>query len=108
MNKLYNVYCDESCHLENDGINDMVLGAVWCPQDKLSIINQDIKEIKLQYGVQPHSELKWTKVAPVKSDLYKEIINGAYSKAMTMEHYKNENIKLRQKIKELKKLLAQK
>lgn len=44
----------------------------------------------------------------IKSDLYKEIINGAYSKAMTMEHYKNENIKLRQKIKELKKLLPKK
>ena len=44
----------------------------------------------------------------IESDLYKEIINGAYSKAMTMERYKNENIKLRQKIKELKKLLAQK
>lgn len=44
----------------------------------------------------------------IESDLYKEIINGAYSKALNMEHYKNENIKLRQKIKELKKLLAQK
>ena len=47
-------------------------------------------------------------VDTIESDLYKEIINGAYSKASTMEHYKNENIKLRQKIKELKKLLAQK
>ena len=47
-------------------------------------------------------------VDTIESDLYKEIINGAYSKAMTMEHYKKENIKLRQKIKELKKLLAQK
>lgn len=32
---LYNVYCDETCHLENDGINVMVLGAVWCPQSRL-------------------------------------------------------------------------
>lgn len=47
-------------------------------------------------------------VDTIESDLYKEIINGAYAKALTMEHYKNENIKLRQKIKELKKLLAQK
>lgn len=23
---LYNVYCDETCHLEHDGINDMVIG----------------------------------------------------------------------------------
>ena len=44
----------------------------------------------------------------IESDLYKEIIDGAYSKAMTMEHYKNEKIKLRKKIKELKKLLPKK
>ena len=44
----------------------------------------------------------------IESDLYKEIIDGAYSKAMTMEHYKNGNIKLRKKIKELKKLLPKK
>ena len=49
-----------------------------------------------------------TLIDTIESDLYKEIINGAYSKALTMEHYKNENIKLRQKIKELKKLIAQK
>lgn len=41
----------------------------------------------------------------IESDLYKEIINGAYSKAMKLEYYKNENIKLRQKIKELKEML---
>lgn len=75
MRKLYNVYCDESCHLENDGINDMVLGAVWCPQNRIREINKEIKDIKLKYGVQPSSELKWTKVAPVKAELYKEILN---------------------------------
>ncbi len=61
MSKLFNIYCDESCHLENDGINDMVLGAIWSPQDKIREINQHINEIKSHYGVQPNSELKWTK-----------------------------------------------
>ena len=42
---LYNVYCDETCHLENDGINVMVLGAVWCPQRKLKEINQRINQV---------------------------------------------------------------
>lgn len=27
----YNIYCDESCHLENDAIPVMVLGAATCP-----------------------------------------------------------------------------
>ena len=44
---LYNVYCDETCHLENDGINVMVLGAVWCPQSKLKEVNQRIKAFRM-------------------------------------------------------------
>jgi len=28
MTLIYNVYCDESCHLENDHQSAMVLGAV--------------------------------------------------------------------------------
>jgi len=34
MGQTYNVYCDESCHLQNDGLSVMVLGAVWCPLEK--------------------------------------------------------------------------
>lgn len=30
----YNLYCDESCHLENDDSNVMVLGALILPKDK--------------------------------------------------------------------------
>lgn len=28
----YNIYCDESCYLEHDGINVMAFGAIWCDQ----------------------------------------------------------------------------
>lgn len=72
---LYNVYCDETCHLENDGINVMVLGAVWCPQRKLKEINQRIKEIKARNNVSPTMELKWSKISPGKLDLYKDLVN---------------------------------
>ena len=72
---LYNVYCDESCHLEHDGINDMVIGAVWCPQEKLREINQRIKEIKIRNNISPLAELKWTKVSPAKVVAYKDIID---------------------------------
>lgn len=34
MSDTFNVYCDESCHLENDHQKAMVLGAVWCPLEK--------------------------------------------------------------------------
>lgn len=71
----YNVYCDESCHLELDGINVMVLGAVWCPQNKLTEVNQRIRQIKNRNGVPSSAELKWTKVSPAKTDAYKDLIN---------------------------------
>ncbi len=31
MSQVFNIYCDESCHLEHDREKVMVLGAVWCP-----------------------------------------------------------------------------
>ncbi|WP_354625811.1 hypothetical protein [Psychromonas sp. MME2] len=43
MSKIYNVYCDESCHLENDGIKSMSLGAMWCPLDKRAEIAKRIR-----------------------------------------------------------------
>ena len=72
---LYNVYCDETCHLEHDGINVMVLGAIWCPQSKLKEINQRIRQIKARNGVSQEMELKWTKVSPAKVDLYLDLVN---------------------------------
>jgi len=34
MSEVFNIYCDESCHLQHDGQKAMVLGAIWCPLDK--------------------------------------------------------------------------
>ncbi len=70
----YNVYCDESCHLLNDGIRAMVLGAVWCPKDKVKEINRKIRDIKLKNGFNPKAEVKWTKVSNGNIDLYKSLI----------------------------------
>lgn len=72
---LYNVYCDESCHLEHDGINVMVIGAIWCPQPKLSEINNRIREIKKKSGIANTTELKWTKISPAGLDAYENLIN---------------------------------
>lgn len=71
----YNIYCDESCHLEKDGINVMVLGAIWCPQAKIREINQRIRQIKSRNGISERAELKWVKVSPAKIDLYQDLVN---------------------------------
>lgn len=71
----YNVYCDESCHLENDKINIMGLGAVWCKKEDLYQINLDIKNIKFKYGLKSMAEVKWGMVSNINLKLYTEILN---------------------------------
>jgi len=72
---LYNIYCDESCHLENDGISVMVLGALWFPFKKKDEIFQRLKEIKQVHGFPSHFEIKWNKVSPAKTRFYLDLIN---------------------------------
>ena len=62
MSRIFNVYCDESCHLENDGQSAMVLGAVWCPLDKRHEIVCRLREIKQKHGLAPDFEVKWTPI----------------------------------------------
>ena len=44
--KEFNVYCDESCHLEHDRFKAMSLGAVWWPLNKVLEVNKRLTEIK--------------------------------------------------------------
>lgn len=75
MSETYNVYCDESCHLENDGQRAMVLGAVWCPLDKRLEIAKRIREIKQKHGFKPDFEIKWTKVSKSKLAFYLDVVD---------------------------------
>ena len=75
MNEIWNVYCDESCHLENDKEKAMVLGAVYCPQLRAREISLRMRDIKAEYGLPPHFEIKWTKVSKGNLSFYKRIID---------------------------------
>lgn len=75
MSQIYNIYCDESCHLENDHMSAMVLGAIWCPLDKTKEINLRVREIKKSHGIKPGFEIKWKKVSPAKKEFYKDLID---------------------------------
>lgn len=75
MKEIINIYCDESCHLENDRQKVMVLGAVWCPFDKSHEIMVRLKEIKTKHHLGPNFEVKWTKVSPGKAAFYLEIVD---------------------------------
>ena len=69
-----NIYCDESCHLQNDGQKVMGFGSVWCPKDERISICKDIREIKLKYGIKKFTEIKWIKVSPSKVKFYEELV----------------------------------
>ncbi|MDO8522518.1 MAG: DUF3800 domain-containing protein [bacterium] len=71
----YNIYCDESNHLENDGIPTMVLGSVYSPVEKVKLANQRIKEIKEKHKIKPTTEIKWKKVSANKLPFYLDIID---------------------------------
>jgi len=75
MSETYNIYCDESCHLENDKQPAMVLGAAWCPLDKTREIAVRIREIKRKHGLAPKFEAKWTKVSPAGSKFYVDLLD---------------------------------
>ncbi len=73
--KKFNIYCDESCHLENDHQQVMILGAIWCPEDSSRSIAKRIKAIKAKHNLSPSFEIKWTKVSPGKIDFYMDLLS---------------------------------
>nr|MCU0492201.1 DUF3800 domain-containing protein [Chloroflexaceae bacterium] len=75
MSQTYNIYCDESCHLENDHQRIMVLGAIWCPLEKAPEILQRIREIKRDHGLSAHFESKWVKVSPAQQQFYLALLD---------------------------------
>jgi hypothetical protein len=86
MREQINIYCDESCHLENDGQNIMALGAIYCPASKKNEIFERIFQLKKKHNLIPkhkkntkenraYYEIKWNKVSISKINFFKEIID---------------------------------
>ena len=71
----FNVYCDESGHLEHDLVRVMVLGAVWCPLDKAREIAVRVREIKTRHGLPATFETKWGKVSASKKGFYLDLVD---------------------------------
>ena len=70
----FSIYCDESCHLEQDYQSVMVLGALTCPADHVRRVAADSRGIKTSHGLAPTFEVKWKKVSPAKSGFYRDIV----------------------------------
>ena len=86
MKPTINIYCDESCHLQNDKEPVMVIGAVYCPIEKKEEIFERLYSFKVKHNLIPKNkkndnenrtyyELKWNKVSKSKLEYYKDVIN---------------------------------
>jgi hypothetical protein len=81
MPEIINVYCDESCHLENDHQKVMVLGAVWSPLAKTVELAVAAREIKTRFGLAADFELKWGKVSAGRLDYYSAVLDWFWNTA---------------------------
>ena len=81
MPEIINIYCDESCHLENDHQKVMVLGAVWSPLAKTAELAGVSREIKTRFGLAADFELKWGKVSAGRLDYYTAVLDWFWNTA---------------------------
>ena len=75
MAEIFNIYCDESCHLEHDQSTLMMLGAVWCKTDLVRDVSERLRDIKARHKLPSSFEVKWTKVSPGKLTFYTDVID---------------------------------
>lgn len=71
----YNIYCDESCHLEHDQYRYMVLGGIKCPRNKRKRISRDIQRIKQECGLGKNNEIKWQSISKNKIEFYIRLVD---------------------------------
>jgi hypothetical protein len=71
--KVYNIYCDESCHLKNDGKSVMCLGYTKIEQNNYLDLKNKIKQLKLKYNTP--TELKWNTISGSRMDFYMALID---------------------------------
>ncbi len=74
MSEVYNIYCDESCHLERSNSPSMVIGAVYCKKNEYKTFVDRIFEIKKRYNISRFREIKWTKISPAQLNYYRDIV----------------------------------
>lgn len=75
MSNKINIYCDESCHLENDNSTVMMLGAICCPENKRINIYKELRQLKKNYNLSEKFEVKWTKVSNSKIEFYIALVD---------------------------------
>lgn len=72
MSKTFNIYCDESTHLQNDGKPYMIIAYVSSAYNQLKQHKEHLKMLKSKYKIK--GEIKWSKVSKSAYPFYNELI----------------------------------
>ncbi len=73
MKEVFNLYVDESCHLEHDSYSAMTIGYTKILNNSYAEIKKEIKQIKLKH--KSPTELKWNKLSYSRINLYKNLVD---------------------------------
>jgi hypothetical protein len=73
MNKTFNIYCDESCHLENDHKKYMFLGSTSVAYNQVKLHTDYINNLKKKHHF--YAEIKWSTVSKSKLRFYLELVD---------------------------------
>ncbi len=77
MSKTFNIYCDESTHLENDGMPYFILGYTSVAYNQIRIHKQALKNIRARHKAK--GEVKWSKVCEGNYHYYADLIDYFFS-----------------------------
>jgi len=73
--RTFNVYCDESCHLEYDHIPVMAWGGTSCATRFVRELSERTRTLKAEHGLRSDFEAKWTKISPAKVGFYLALVD---------------------------------
>ncbi|WP_299047641.1 DUF3800 domain-containing protein [uncultured Polaribacter sp.] len=73
MSKTFNIYCDESCHIENDHKKFMFLGSVSSAYNQIKLHTENINDLKKKHNF--YAEIKWSKVSKSKLRFYLDLVD---------------------------------
>ncbi len=64
----YDLFVDESCHLEHDKISVMCIGYIKVPRMAYDELKQRFSNVKNKHGIE--NEIKWSKYSKARLPLY--------------------------------------
>lgn len=73
MSKTFNIYCDESCHIQHDHKRFMFLGSINCAYPQVKRHTRRINELKKKHNF--YAEIKWSNVSISKVKFYLDLVD---------------------------------